>query len=201
MSTVELLLLENKAGEISGKSLSHGTDHVDAVLKYAAWLNGIYGGDWEIIAAAAMTHDLGRDNRSLHGEASRLESMRMTRLLLDECRFPPEKIEPVLKCILDHDRPEVSPALVEGRILKDADFLAGVGAVGIVRIILWTAESDQETFVSSLLFRLTEKMPRRIESMEFPESRELARERYALVRLFVEQFGKETERDGGKRGV
>lgn len=167
-------------------SASHSLDHLDAVLSYARGLAATYGGDDDVLTAAALLHDLGRNDKRLHGAASAEQSAQLARGILDAVAFPAEKIPLVLVAIGEHDQPELRPTALEGRILKDADFLAGFGAVGIARAALWTGESGGT--IDNLLDRLERKMPARLASLEFPQSRQQAAGEYLFVRLFVEKL-------------
>lgn len=167
-------------------SPSHDLTHLDTVLAYARSLGVTYGGDPDILTAAALLHDLGRNDPRLHGAASAARSAEMARDILAAVDFPPDRIEPTLLAIREHDQPDVRPASLEGRILKDADFLAGFGATGIVRAALWTGESGGTQ--ADLLDRLERKMPARIASLEFEQSRQHARRDYLFVRLFLDRL-------------
>lgn len=149
-------------------SVSHDQWHLERVLAFAEKLQAINGGDSEIITAAALLHDLGRTEANLHGRASVDKSIEAAGEILDKVGFPDSKIESVLLAIDEHDQPGLSPSTVEGRILKDADFLAGFGAWGIIRIAMWAGESGRG--VSDVLERLGAQMPRRFRALDFAES-------------------------------
>ena len=178
---VELALWKEIAGETLGAS--HDRWHIDRVLSFAYQLQSIYGGDLDVITAAVIMHDLGRSDPDLHGQDSIEKSIALARRILARIDFPPDKAEQVIKAIDEHDKPEIRPSTVEGRVLKDADFLGGFGAWGILRICLWAGETGGG--VDQVLDRLEHRMPRRLEHLEFVESRCLAREEMAFTDLFV----------------
>lgn len=183
-----LSLLE-AAQEFQGPSKSHDAHHTRAVLRYADWLTGLHGGDPEIIKAAAILHDLGRSNPLLHGARSRELSARLAELVMNQVSFPFKKIPQVVSCILEHDQPELHPSTLEGQILKDADFLAGMGAIGLIRIAIWTAEGeDPNSFPEKLWERLTERLPLRAAKLEFPESRQKAAELNDVLAIALSQL-------------
>src|SRR5690606_16122227 len=123
-------------------SASHGEEnHLDRVLTFALALQSRYGGDVDVICAAVLLHDLGRSDPSLHGRASADLSVQRARDVLNLIGFPEAKVATTLQAIAEHDQPVVRPTTLEGRILKDADFLAGMGAMGVARSALWTGES------------------------------------------------------------
>lgn len=130
-----------------------------------------------------MLHDLARDDRGLSGRTSAAESAGRARDLLEDIGFPRDKMELVCEAIREHDQRDVSPRSVEGKILKDADFLDGFGARGIARAALWTGEAGQG--FDMLVRRLKVRMPARIKSLEFKESRLQAEKEESFVRLFL----------------
>lgn len=165
------------------QSPSHNKWHTDRVLSFAMQLSALYGGDREVITAAARLHDLGRADPAKHGEESTKESVARSKPILESVGMAEGKIRFVLKAIADHDKAGARPRSLEGRILKDADFLAGFGAWGILRTCMWAGEGGQS--VESVLDRLERRMPERLSGLEFPESRRLASRKMLLVKLFL----------------
>ncbi len=176
-------------------SPSHDRWHLDHVLGYARELQRYHGGDPDVLTAAVLLHDLGRSDPSKHGQASADASMDQAREILNKIQFPIHKVEQVLLAIKEHDKPEVTPSTVEGRILKDADFLAGFGAWGVLRIAMWAVESRQVDervdVVDQIMHRLLERMPRRLDKLEFVESRELAYKQTLFTNLFLKNLRQE----------
>ena len=174
--------------EIAGLNLSvsHDRWHIDRVLHFACQLQSTYGGDLEVIIAAVLMHDLGRGTPSLHGQESIAQSVAHARKVLAQIDFPPDKVEPVITAISEHDQPELRPSTIEGRILKDADFLGGFGPWGILRIGLWAGETGGG--VDQILDRLGHRMPRRLANLTFPESMRLAKEEMMFSHLFLSRL-------------
>lgn len=170
-------------------SPSHDFWHLDRVLEYAKVLESLYGGDIEIIIAAVLLHDLGRSDPARRGTESSELSAKEAEFVLSKSGFPPAKLESVLMAIREHDQPMLSPSTLEGRILKDADFLAGFGAWGVVRIAIWAGETGEG--VTQLLEGLENKMARRFQGLEFPESRKLAIREMQFARLFLSLLHKQ----------
>jgi dTMP kinase len=97
--------------------------------------------------------------------------------------FPTDKIARVCSAIRQHDQEDQIPDFVEAKILKEADYLAGFGAWGILRVAMFQGERGRS--VDDVLRRLQAKMPARIASLEFPESRLVADQEYLFVKLFL----------------
>jgi len=162
---------------------SHDIDHLETVLRYAQSLQQTYGGDIDVLTAAVYLHDLGRTDPNLHGAASRDLSVQLATTLLAAIDFPSDKQPDVLLAISEHDQPDIRPTTLTGRILKDADFLAGFGAIGIARSALWTGESGGN--MADFIDRVERKMAARIDSLEFAQSRQYATQEYHFALLFL----------------
>ena len=179
---LELAIWKELAG--ASLSVSHDRWHIDRVLDYALQLQAVYGGDRDVLVAAVLMHDLGRaDPNRQHGLASIQASAEGAEQILEAIHFPAEKRPAVLGAISEHDQPELRPESTEARILKDADFLAGFGAWGLLRIAMWSGETGRNT--KAVLDRLENGMPRRMAHLEFPESRKIAHREMFLVKVFL----------------
>lgn len=171
------------------QSVSHDYHHIDRVQAYADALGEALGIDTALVRVAAILHDLGRsDETRRHGLSSIEASKEMAEEVLRHLPLSDEQRKIVIEAIEKHDQPELHPELPAARILKDADFLAGFGAWGILRIAMWSGETGRRT--EDVLARLTTGMLRRLESLEYSESREAARREL----LFARQFQGELER-------
>lgn len=166
-------------------SPSHDFHHLNRVKYFALKLQGIHGGDIDVLIAATLLHDLGRaDEGRAHGKASIEASVDEAEKVLHRLGSLTEaQKDKALNAIAEHDQPEMSPATIEGKILKDADFLAGFGAWGILRIAMWSGETGRD--MDTLLDRIENGMRRRANSLEFPESIRIARRELSFTRLFL----------------
>lgn len=174
--------LRQRAAELL-RSPTHGIEHVDQVIAFGESLLKKYGGDQDVFLAAAYLHDLARNNPSFIGGDGARESARLAEPILEEIGFPEERIDLICQVIAEHDQPDVETTSIEARILSEADFLAGFGPWGLLRSLVWSGERGEP--LEETMRRLKEKMPARIDSLKFPESREYARRQYQFVRLFL----------------
>ncbi len=163
-------------------SVSHDAWHINKVLEYATFLQQKYGGDLEIIRPAVMMHDLGRNDPKLHGQKSISASLQSAELILQKVKFPQEKANSILTAILEHDKAEYKPISLESRILKDADFLAGFGAWGVLRIAMWAGETNNS--IEHIMERIEDKMLIRLQNLEFSESKRIALKDILFADLF-----------------
>lgn len=153
--------------------------------------------DEEIVGAAALTHDVHRamgGKESVHPE----ESLSEVRAVLERAGFPEAKIPAVLHCVEVHDEYEYRgierPAeSVEAEILRDADNLDAIGAVGIARNFaftgvcgnpLWDPEGEEPSGIGHCY----DKLLKLKDEMNTEAARELARERHEFLVEFVERF-------------
>ena len=165
------------------QSPSHDKEHLERVKGFAQELCEMKGGDMETVLAAAMLHDIARVDPKLESKESAQVAAERAKIILEEVKFPSRKIELVCSAISEHDQPDLKPSTIEAKILKEADFLAGFGAWGILRTAMFQGERGKS--VSDLIERLRERMPKRIQSLEYPESRINAQQEYVFVKLFL----------------
>ena len=126
-----------------GPAGAHGFDHVLRVTALAEHIARAEGADLEIVATAALLHDVAADGPN-RGEHHRLGAEQARRLLLQQGQ-PPERVEAVAHCIQAHRfrRPEEAPQTLEAKCVFDADKLDAIGAVGVARAFVYGAELGQ----------------------------------------------------------
>jgi uncharacterized protein len=97
--------------------------------------------DDDVVYAAAWLHDLGvfighrpEDPEALSRWDNVSYAMKQAPAALARCGFPATKVAPVVEAIRTH-QPHLSPTSVEGTILRDADILEQLGAIGILRVV------------------------------------------------------------------
>lgn len=189
------------------KSPSHDLHHIILTLHYARqlyqWCLNNYpeSPQWEQIFAAVCVHDLGRNDPTLHGLDSISKSLAEAQPVLTQVGYTPDEVEAICNIIAQQDQPENVPTRIEASILKEADFLAGLGAWGILRIILWAGESGRT--VPEILEAFELRMPARLASLQLQPSREIAWKEWQITQLYLaylkEQYcGQETESYPGK---
>ena len=137
------------------KDGAHDTGHIYRVLDYALDISEQYTVDLDVLAAAALLHDIGRGAqfRDPSLDHAAVGSV-MAYTFLTGSGWKADKAEHVKKCISTHrDRKNSQPESMEAKILFDADKLDATGAVGIARTLayigivgepLYTVGSDGE---------------------------------------------------------
>ena len=116
-------------------SIGHGYAHVDRVRRWALWLANQEGyADRDRAEAAALLHDIGLghlspgDDRRAHGPIGAEVAVRFLRA---EQLFPEWEIEAIADAVRCHNAMRGAGQL--GAILRDADALDALGAVGLMR--------------------------------------------------------------------
>ena len=148
--------------------------------------------DDDIVYAAAFLHDLGvvighrpQDPAALKLWDHVTYTCNRAPELLTTFNFPPEKIEAVLACIREH-QPHDNPQTFEATLLRDADILEQLGAIGILRT---AAKLDSDTRfhrfsdVRTSLQRALDILPSQI---HLEATHKLAAPRIATLRSFLQ---------------
>jgi uncharacterized protein len=127
--------------------------------------------DDDILFAAAWMHDLGVFLGHRPQNPQQLESwdhvpytIARTRELLAGWGFPAEKLEGVAEAIRTH-QPEDEPSLAEAILLRDADILEQLGAIGALRSLVKIGRDTRYATFSDVLPVLrgaVERLPGRL---------------------------------------
>lgn len=147
--------------------------------------------DDDIVFAAAWMHDLGvfaghrpQDPAALARWDHVPYTIARTRELLAGWGFPVAKLDAVAEAIRTH-QPQDQPATIEATILRDADILEQLGAVGAVRALVKVGRDTRYATVSAVLPVLKKALDQLPGKLQLPRARELAVERVAILRVFV----------------
>jgi uncharacterized protein len=147
--------------------------------------------DDDIVFAAAWMHDLGvflghrpRDPEELARWDHVPYTIAKTRELLAGWGFPAEKLDAVEEAIRTH-QPKDEPRTAEATVLRDADMLEQLGAVGALRALVKVGRDTRyQTFSSvlPLLRRLLAELPGKLRTAR---ARELAAPRIEALEVLL----------------
>ncbi len=147
--------------------------------------------DRDVVAAAAWLHDLGvfwGHRPEDPDQLSRWDHVAYTcsrgPQILREAGFPEERISAVLDAIREH-QPKDEPTTVEATILRDADILEQLGAIGILRTVSKVGRDTRFpcfTDAVEALRRNLEELPLKI---RLASTRRLAQPRIQILREFL----------------
>ncbi len=166
----------------------HGFPHVERVAKIALRLadecdNEV---DVEALEIAAYLHDIARfssEGGRNHAEAS----AKVAETLLKALGYPEERVRKVMDAVMSHSYSSGrKPITAEGKILSDADKLDALGAVGIVRVFMFSGEMGRSLDDSLKHFR--EKILKLPELMWTEAGRSEAAVRVAFVKEFLKRL-------------
>ena len=187
----------------------HDFDHVLRVLALAERIGQAEGVDLEIVRAAALLHDMAREQAEADGLDHAAIAADQAREILSG--QPSEKVEAVAHAIAAHRfRAGPEPATREAQVLFDADKLDAIGAVGVARafayggahgqrlwapvdavdVARWAEEGDhaqEHTPVHEFVVKLS-----RLKGQLFTSAgRSIAEERHTYMVEFFERFDAE----------
>jgi uncharacterized protein len=192
---------------------SHGPDHSERVLQTALSLGRRLGARLEILAPAALLHDIGRreESRSRGGICHAGRGAELAAPLLRELGYTEADVVAICHCIRAHRYRDTSePATLEADILFDADKLDSIGAVGIGRAFLFAGQigarlhnpdidptSTRPYSLEDTAYReFRVKMSRVRDHMRTAVGREMAQQRHAFMETFFAQLTRETGGQG-----
>lgn len=185
---------------LSADSSGHDMDHVWRVFRLTQRFAKALDGDRAVVGCGALLHDLHR----VVGEGTGCDpedTLSMVEEMLAETELDDERIGAIKHCVGVHDdlgfRGEnPSPETIEAKILRDADNLDAMGAVGVARTFafggvhgtpLWDPTGEEY----SQLYHFEDKLLRLREELHTDPARQLAEDRHAFLETFFDQFVKE----------
>lgn len=187
---------------------AHGWEHVRRVYNLALHLAEQEGADPFIAGIAALLHDIGRlahDETKHHAQLS----VEMAARLLRSYALGQDEVEAILHAISAHSYSQkVLPRTLEARVVRDADRLDGLGAIGIARwAITGTVRRTPQTrtyhpddpFAEQhepddsiyMLDHFYTKLLKLVETMATRTGRAIAEQRTAFMRTYLEEFRSE----------
>ncbi len=183
----------------------HGPDHSERVHNLALHIGKIMGARLDILSAAALLHDIGRQyEMETQGEVCHAEKgADMAREILAGMDLNEEITEEIIHCIESHRyRNNKVPETIEAQILYDADKLDSIGAIGIGRAFLFAGQvgarlHNQNVDVEKTSSYTTEdtayreflvKLSKVKDKMLTPEGMRLAQERHAFMEVFFQRL-------------
>jgi uncharacterized protein len=196
--------------------LAHGWEHVQRVYNLALSLAEQEKADYFIVGMAALMHDLGRTApQSADGKETRHHadlSIELAREILNRHHVPVNRQRAILHAIDAHSfSRNIDPLSLEAGVVRDADRLDALGAIGIMRwAITGTIRRNAQTrtlhpedpFAEQhapddkryMLDHFYAKLLKLGDTMTTPSGRVLARQRTAFMREYLDQLKRELNR-------
>jgi len=147
--------------------------------------------DDDVVFAAAWLHDLGvfvghrpEDPVELAKWNHVHYTCERTPWILEEAQFPAEKIPAVLVAIREH-QPHDEPTSTEATILRDADILEQLGAIGILRTVCKVGRDTRFTIFTDAVKSLRKSLDTLPDKIRLDRTKRLAEPRIAALRDFL----------------
>jgi uncharacterized protein len=147
--------------------------------------------DDDVLFAAAWLHDLGvfighrpEDPAQLAAWDCLAYALKRTPDILESAGFPPQKIPAVTEAIRTH-QPHCEPTSFEGVVLRDADILEQLGAVGILRTVSKVGRDTRFILFSDALRVLRHNLQQLPGKLKLELARQLAEPRIQALNAFL----------------
>lgn len=132
--------IKNEVKLLMGKDTDgHGFEHVMRVYDLAMTFAKKEQADMEIVALAALLHDV--DDYKIFGAES-AKNLSNARKIMQEANLDAEKVEKICNIIgnmgYNKAMQDIRPQTLEGKVVSDADMVDTLGATGIIRIVAYT---------------------------------------------------------------
>jgi uncharacterized protein len=153
--------------------------------------------DDDVVYAAAWLHDLGvfighRPEDPV--ELSRWDNvgyaMKQAPAALLQAGFPTTKVAQVVEAIRTH-QPHLTPSSIEGMILRDADILEQLGAIGILRVAAKIGRDTRYPTFTDAATTLRKALAELPGHLHLDTAKTLAGPRIALLEAFLQELDQE----------
>ncbi len=186
---------------------SHDWQHIERVMENARHIAGAEGGDPLLIELAVLLHDVSDPKYTAKDEDPEHEIL----LQLPITEQQRERVRSIIRTVSFKGGANAEPDSVEGRIVRDADRLDAIGAIGIARAFAYggakgrklydpqeqvrTAMTEQEyrTGDTSTVTHFYEKLLLLKERMITDSGKQMAEERHQFMLSFLKQLQNETD--------
>ena len=187
---------------------AHGWEHINRVYQLALHIARQENADPFIVGTAALLHDIGRLSSDTTRHHSELSAALASEFLSAYSITPAQK-DAILHAILAHSYSYgVEPQTLEARVVRDADRLDALGAIGILRWAITGTlrrtpqtrsyhpddpfgERHQPDDRLFLLDHFFAKLLKLVDTMSTVTGHRIAQQRTAFMRDYLEEFRKE----------
>lgn len=209
MRTIDKVKIESEKYMKKSYFGGHDFSHVLRVHNLCKKLGKKEGADMEVLEAAALLHDLGREEERKNPEIDHAEkSAEIAEKILKEIGFVQDKIPKVLYAIKVHRFSKgVRPTTLEAKILQDADRIDISGAIGIAMTFAYGGAHNLELYDVNdpfgkrrevnekkyILDHFSTKILKLADTMNTTAGKRMVERRTKFLKLFLRQFKKELE--------
>lgn len=195
--------------DFEGNDPGHDLSHLDRVCGLALKMREEEGGDPLVIAGTSYVHDYHRVIERQRGSRAAVDRAvvdEQIAVVLDSAGFPANLVATVCDCVAFTDRysfsgHELDAPGIEATIVRDADNLDALGAIGVARAFIFGgtlgepiwAEGDAKDvyeagLTTSIVHHFHEKLLKLKDDMLTPAGRKLAAERHDFMVVFLDEL-------------
>jgi uncharacterized protein len=189
---------------------AHGWEHIERVYRLGVYIAEQENADTFTVGMAALMHDIGHLSTEKSKHHADLSVSKAGELLLTY-DVSSDTREAILHAIAAHSFSlGIEPRTLEARVMRDADRLDALGAIGILRwAITGTVRRTAETYTYHpedplanwhtlddrryMLDHFFTKLLNLEDTIATQTGRVIARERTAFMRVYLDEFRKELE--------
>ena len=153
--------------------------------------------DDDVVYAASWLHDLGvfighrpEDPELLAAWDNVSYAMKQAPAALLRSGFPSTKVAQVVEVIRTH-QPHLSPTTLEGTILRDADILEQLGAIGIMRVVAKIGRDTRYPTFTDAAATLRKSLADLPGKIQLDTAKTLAQPRISLLQAFLNELNEE----------
>ncbi|MCB0478256.1 MAG: HD domain-containing protein [Crocinitomicaceae bacterium] len=198
--------------EFFGEATGHDWYHIERVYKNALKIHELEGGNPEIIAYAALLHDIA-DHKFVEDHES--ETDKRIREILGRENISQSIVDEVLHIAhnISYKGANVANKItsLEGKIVQDADRLDAIGAIGIARAFAYGGNKNRAIYLPTqkptmhesfdaykndeghTINHFYEKLLLLKDKMNTETGKKIAQERHDFMQNFLDQFYAEWE--------
>ena len=174
--------LERIVSDLMPPHGTHGLEHTMRVYRTCKALGKTLNADMSILLPAVLLHDIVRDSGD-HASASSIKAGEILRGL----HYSEKAIEAISIIIGAHSfSAGRMPESLEAKVLSDADKLDAMGALGVYRAAMYSAENGRP--LDDYVAHFSEKLLTLRDMLFTDEARRLAESRHRFLLEFLEQI-------------
>ncbi|ACM20761.1 metal-dependent phosphohydrolase [Geotalea daltonii FRC-32] len=196
-----------------GESSAHDFFHLERVERIARYISHYEGGNLEVIVASCYLHDIDRHLEGLKAtKVSHKEAEKTVREHLGQIAVNPKYHDTILEIISYTSQYSFSPGArsklsLEAQIVRDADNIDALGAIGVARSFVYGGKYDEciwnptvpfsnkpyesGAHCPSVIHHYYEKLLLLKDDFDTETGKRLARSRHAVIEQFLSDFFEE----------
>jgi len=155
--------------------------------------------DDDVLFAAVWMHDIGvfvghrpEDPAELAVWDNAAYAVERTPALLEDVGFPADKVSAVIEAIRTH-QPGAHPTAIEGVILRDADILEQLGAIGVLRTVCKIGRDSRFPTFTAAADSLRKALATLPAQIRLETTRALAQPKIELLQAFLARLEDESQ--------